>query len=41
MDTNVLYLAGIGLVAFAIPWMSWAYIIHVRASTAVFGEEKK
>ncbi len=36
----VICLAGIGLVAFAIPWVSWAHALHVRASTAMFGEEK-
>lgn len=38
---DVVYLAGIGLVAFAMPWAAWAYIVHVRASTALFSEEKK
>jgi len=40
MDTNILYLAGIGLMAFCVPWVSWAHALHVRASTAMFGEEK-
>lgn len=40
MDANILYLAVVVLVAFAIPWVSWAHALHVRASTAMFGEEK-
>lgn len=41
MDANTVYLAIIGLIGFCIPWTAWAYVIHVRASSAVFGEEKE
>lgn len=41
MDTTIAVGVVAGLVAFATPWVAWAYVVHVRASTAVFGEEKK